>query len=61
MSWVGWDSSVKVHSSNKYRLSIYVPGSVLGTGDLEVDKTNRCPSFHGVFMQIGGKENKQGK
>lgn len=45
MSWVGWESFVKVHSSNKYRLSIYVPGSVLGTGDTTVNKAAKVTKF----------------
>lgn len=33
-----------------------MPGSVLGTGDKVVNKTNRCPRLQGVFMGVGGEE-----
>lgn len=33
--------------------------AVPGTGDKVVNKTNRCPSLHGVFMGVRGEKNNQ--
>lgn len=48
------------YSLNKYLLCIYyVPGSILGIGDIATSKYRQSPSSHGVYVIEKEMDNKQ--
>lgn len=48
------------YSFNKYLLSMfYMPNTVLGMGDTAMNKTDRDPWLHGVYILAGVRNNKR--